>query len=196
MRLWGHPGKIAGYWRRGKLYEAPLLKRIYRRRYRGTALDVGANIGNHTLWLAIVCGLRVVAFEPVEHAELSANVALNDLGGRVWVEPVALGDACGTAEHVGAGRLAPGGDLPVRTLDSYRLRGVRLVKIDVEGMEPAVLRGGEQTIRRDRPTIWAEEHNQTEHRAIADVLEPWGYRMVQRLHGRGQATPMGRWEMA
>jgi FkbM family methyltransferase len=193
MRLWDHPGKIAGYWRRGGLYETPLLKRIHRRRYRGTALDIGANIGNHTLWLAVVCGLRVVAFEPVEHAELSANVALNDLGRRVRVVPVALGDARGTATHVAAGRLAPGGDLSVRTLDSYRLRGVTLMKIDVEGMEPAVLRGGEQTIRRDRPTIWAEEHNQTEHDAIADVLLPWGYRMTRWLHGRGQATPMGQW---
>lgn len=195
MRMWDHPGRIAGYWRRGKVYEGPLLERIWRRRYHGTALDIGANVGNHTLYLAAACGMRVVAFEPVQHAELRANVALNDFSPRVQVEPVALGDHDGTAEHVGAGRLRPGGKLVVRTLDSYTVHNVRLVKIDVEGMEPAVLRGGEQTIRRHRPTIWAEEHNQAEHDAIAAVLEPWGYRMVQRLHRRGAATPMGRWEV-
>lgn len=194
MRLWRHPGKIAGYWRRGKVYEGPLLTRIRRAGYRGVALDIGANVGNHTLWMAMVCRLRVVAFEPVEVRDLADNVALNGLRRQVRVEPAALGDQPGTAHHTGAGRLSPGGGLPVRTLDSYGLRGVRLVKIDVEGMEPAVLRGGEMTIRRDRPTIWAEEHDQPEHDAIAAVLEPWGYAMAQRLHRRGAATPMGRWE--
>lgn len=195
LRLWDHPSKIAGPWRQRRVYEGPLLERIRRHDYQGTALDIGAHIGNHTLWLAAVCGLRVVAFEPLHAAELRANVALNDLGAQVRVEAVALGEASGTAIHAGAGRLTSGGTVPVRTLDSYGITGVSLVKIDVEGWEPAVLRGGENTIRRDRPTIWAEEHDQAEHAAIAAVLEPWGYRMVQRLHRRGAATPMGRWEM-
>jgi FkbM family methyltransferase len=193
MRLWDHSGKIAGCWRQGTVYEGPLLRHIHQQRFRGVALDVGANIGNHTLWLAMVCGLRVVAFEPVQHRDLRDNVALNRLA-TVQVEPVALGDTDGTAEHVGQGKLTPGGTIPVRTLDSYRLADVAVVKIDVEGMEPHVLRGGEATIRRDRPVIFAEEHNQVEHDAIADVLGPWGYTMTWLLHRRGQATPMGRWD--
>lgn len=195
MRIWDYPEKIAACWRVGRPYERPLLRHIHQQRFRGVAVDAGANIGNHTLWLAVVCGLRVVAFEPVLHAELQANVTLNRLGSRVQVEPVALGDTDGTAEHVGLGRLTQGvGELPVRRLDAYQLTNVSVVKIDVEGMEPHVLRGGEQTIRRWRPVIFAEEHNQVEHDAIAEVLEPWGYRMRWRMQKRGQATPMGRWD--
>jgi FkbM family methyltransferase len=160
-------------------------------------VDAGANIGNHTIWLAVVCGLEVAAFEPIKHAELDANLALNGLSGQVAVHRVALGDEDTTALHMGKGRLDTGkGALPVRMLDSFGLEGVSVIKADVEGMEPAVLQGGEETIRRDRPVIFAEEWGQSEHDAIAGVLEPWGYTMMSRFHGKGSATPVGRWEPA
>lgn len=194
IRMHNRGGKIARCWQHGTFYEMPLLRHLHEQRFTGLAVDAGANIGNHTLWLAAVCGLDVAAFEPLTHEALAANVALNGLNVRV--EPVALGARDDTAVHTSAGRLTTGaGNLPVRTLDSYALTDVSVVKIDVEGMEPDVLQGGEKTIRRDRPVIVAEEHNQAEHDAIAAVLQPWGYRMTRRFHGRGQATPVGRWDM-
>lgn len=187
--------KIPKYWRTGKPYEHRLLGHIYQQKFSGVAVDAGANIGNHTIWFAAVCGLDVVAFEPVKHADLAANVALNDLGDRVRLERVALGATEDTALHVGKGRLNAGrGNLPVRTLDSYKLKNVSVIKADVEGMEPQVLQGGEETIRRDRPVIFAEEWGETEHAAIAAVLEPWGYRLTRRLHGKDSPTPVGRWD--
>lgn len=185
--------------RTGQPYELPLLEHIYSLGLHGTAVDVGANVGNHALWMAAVCGLDVIAFEPLVPFELRANVELNNLAERVEVIPFALGDRQGFARHVGAGRLEAGagdGDIPVlvRRFDDFGLVGVSVVKIDVEGMEPAVLRGGESTIRRDRPVIFAEEWGEPEHDATAAVLEPWGYEMTYRFSGRQAATPVGKWE--
>jgi FkbM family methyltransferase len=183
--------------RRGKPYELPLLEHIYHRRFQGCAVDVGANIGNHTMWLAVICGLEVYAFEPLMHEELLRNVDLNALAGRVTVLPVALGDATGYATHMLNGQLAfidRLNDIPVKRLDDYELERVSVVKIDVEGMEPAVLAGAEQTIRRWCPTVYAEEWTATEHQRVAEILEPWGYTLTHLFTAREADTPVGEWE--
>jgi FkbM family methyltransferase len=194
--MWVWPGKIAACMRAGKPYEEPLLEHIREQGFAGTVVDAGANLGNHSVWFAVMCGLRVEAFEPLPHCleQLHANVARNDLGDRVTVHPVALGADSALAGHAGKGRLHVGsGPIKVRSLDDYHLIDVSVIKIDVEGMEPEVLRGGERTIRRDRPVIFAEEWGQPEHDAIAAVLEPWGYARTKRFRSGG-ATQMGRWD--
>lgn len=208
-------GKIGRCFRKGVPYEKPLLEHIHAEGFAGLAVDAGANIGNHALWFALVCGLRVAAFEPLHHELLAEHVALNGAGDLVRVYPYALGDVDGEATHVGKGRLDPAGvegmagsDEPdvasgqwvgsgaavtVRTLDSFGLVGVSVIKADVEGMEAHVFRGGEQTIRRDRPVIFAETRGDEEHSEIAAVLQPWGYRVTERFTGRGSRTPVERW---
>jgi Methyltransferase FkbM domain len=73
-----------------------------------------------------------------------------------------------------------GRQVPVHTLDSYQLDDVALLKIDVEGMEADVIRGGLDTIRRNRPVIFAEAWDAGYEQATAELLEPLGYRMVRR----------------
>jgi hypothetical protein len=46
--------------------------------------------------------------------------------------------------------------VPVRRLDSFEFDRVRLIKIDVEGHELAVLRGGEALLERDHPVLVVE----------------------------------------
>lgn len=205
------PGRTAACIRDNRPYERSLLEHIYDQRFTGTAIDVGANCGNHTLWLAVVCGLDVVAFEPLYADRLKTNIRINNLGGRVRVEPVALGDARGKALRAGRGRLVGGGSrlsrlrrqllgtarsVPVRTLDSFDRTNVSVMKIDVEGMEPAVLRGGMRTIRRDQPVIFCEEWGPSERDAIAAVLEPWGYSAGQVFHGSPNAAAVRCWKPA
>lgn len=183
--------------RTGTPYEAVLLEHIYGLKLSGLALDIGANVGNHALWFAMVCGLDVVAFEPIVHRELVANVELNHLEGRVRIEPVALGATGSRAVHFGRGRLRTGsGQIPVRTLDSYRLEDVSVIKIDVEGMEPDVLEGGIETIRCNRPLIYTEEWDQAAHLRVETVLAPLGYSPVERFvfrRNRGETTDMTEW---
>lgn len=190
------PGKITRCVRAGRPYEAPLLEHIFTQEFEGVAVDAGANFGNHTLWMAVMCGLHVEAFEPIQHQVLARNVAHNGLDeDRVRIHPVALGAAAGTATHVAKGTLDPQADgtIPVATLDSFDLHDVAVIKADVEDMEPAVLAGGEQTIRRDRPVIFAEAHP-GQHDKIAAVLKPWGYTMTAALNAPESTTPVERWD--
>lgn len=217
IRMHDTGGKVGRCLRRGIPYEQPLLERIYAERFTGLAVDAGANIGNHALWLALVCGLRVAAFEPLHHELLAEHVVMNDAAELVRVYPYALADYDGQAVHVGKGRLDPAGTaatirgepdvtsgrwtgsgslVPTRTLDSFDLTGVALIKVDVEGMEPHVLRGGEQIIRRDRPVIYAETWTDAEHDAIAAVLEPWGYEATDEFSSPESTTPVVRWQPA
>jgi FkbM family methyltransferase len=195
MHFYDAMGKLPNCWRVGTMYERSLLEHIYAQEFKGVAVDMGANVGNHTIWFAVVCGLDVVAFEPIKYEELKANVALNNLTLDVQIECVALGHKETTAAHQGLGKLATGkGELPVRTLDSYELNDVSMIKADIEGMESLAFMGARDTITKCRPVIFAEQWTDKEHKAISKVLEPLGYEMTHVFTGKQAATPVGRWD--
>jgi FkbM family methyltransferase len=119
--------------------------------------DIGANVGSYTVLAAGVGGARVVAVEPDSSAgaDLKRNIALNGLGDRVNVEPVALGAAVGgLAFSTGQGPmnhvLSEGeGHRKVRqtTADLLFADATPLaMKLDVEGYEAAVLAGARATL--------------------------------------------------
>lgn len=178
----------------GGPYEQKVLEHIYRKELRGRAVDIGASVGNHALWLAAICGLEVLAVEPLDHARLQRNVALNpDLDIEVW--PVALGDestrgtVTGPPSHVVGDSFPADGQVPIERLDDRELTDVALLKIDVEGHEPQVLRGAEQTVRRERPVIFAEAESPAAHERNAEVLRALGYSHVKTFG----ATPLEEW---
>lgn len=120
-------------------------------------LDVGANAGVYSLWMASFRrrGVRVEAFEPDPElcARFRANLRRNDLNN-VTLHECALGAKEGHAAltrvegNLGENSLVSGGSgecVPVRTLNSVlRERGigsVAAIKIDVEGGERSVLEG-------------------------------------------------------
>lgn len=137
-------------------------------------MDVGANIGALTLLLAELVGDRgsVYAVEPGPPyvQRLHANLALNPpLKKRVEIIPYGLSDAAGELtwrddpEHPYNAVLLDiffpeqhGIKVPVRTIDSFNLSKLNFIKIDVEGMELEVLRGGTETLRRLRPVVLFE----------------------------------------
>jgi FkbM family methyltransferase len=150
----------------------------------GTVLDVGAWYGP---WSHRLRGHadRVVAVEPNPRL---AGVLRATLPG-VEVVEAALGERAGTVRlwipRAGRGRegiasLTPAGtrstEVSMRTLDSLELADLRFVKLDVEGHELAALRGGERTIRRDRPTLLVELEARIQPIApVVDLLAGWGY---------------------
>jgi FkbM family methyltransferase len=114
-------------------------------------VDVGANVGNHTLYWASQ-GARVWSYEPnpAALAYLLKNVGANSIEERVVVRPMAVGDADGPARvaRSAAGNLGAtvverdaDGELAMVRLDDERLPPIDAVKIDVEGHELEVLRG-------------------------------------------------------
>lgn len=150
-------------------------------------LDIGANVGLHTVAFARKASSgHVYSFEPVaEMADrLSANVALNGLEN-VTLVPCGLGGADDTVEmavNIGGAGLEgtstiagsvhldrePGNyetrSVPVRRLDgvvaSLNIDGrIGLIKIDTEGFETWVIEGGMETIRTHRPAMIVEAHS-------------------------------------
>jgi FkbM family methyltransferase len=168
-------------------YEKDMLEDMRARLKPGElVLDIGANIGNHTLYLAAVAGCRIESFEPNPElcAALRESLRLNSLDGTVHVHETGLGRQAGVArfgvdmpENLGGQHLSLGeGDLRVTTLDSCSFDGpVSMLKIDVEGMELDVLEGGRALIARDRPLLYVECTNEAQFRIIARHLEPLDY---------------------
>lgn len=200
--MWSSPDKIGRHFAEGRLYEQPLLEWIYEQDFDGLAIDIGANIGNHALWMGLVCGLETVAFEPVIPHVLRANVHLNQrLGMDVEVEPYGVGHRPGHYYHAGKGELKPGRSkestdetLQIVTLDSYNFAGVSFIKIDVEGMEESVLLSAVNTLRRCRPVLAIEAWTDAELRRQMKVLHPLGYATGKSFGGRGRA-PMNVWSV-
>lgn len=137
------------------------------------ALDIGANHGVYTLALAGSVAERVWAFEPTREprARLERTVAANGLQARVSVVPCALSDHAGTAVfhtsaqselnsmHVHGGSVEE--TVALDTLDAFAARElagrrVGFVKIDAEGEEPRVLRGGGDFLRTHEPIVMFE----------------------------------------
>ena len=167
-------------------YELPVQEALAARLRAGdVVLDVGANVGFFTVVCAHLVGARgrVCAFEPVPAnvAAIRRNARLNRQA-QVSVAMTAVGDRNGRAtlvlaRHAGGAALAgcdrppdARGELqvPVTTLDAW-LAGeraglpgpVRLVKVDVEGAELAVLRGAAGLVAADRPLLLVEVDDAT-----------------------------------
>ena len=203
--MWYSPDKIGRAFASGKLYERPFLDWIYEQEFEGTALDVGANIGNHALWMHFACGLDVIAFEPVIPHVVRANAHLNGaLDNGIWVYDFALGDVPSVGHHKAKGVIVPGESaqstdesfeikrLDDANYDTMNAGEVAFIKIDVEGFEPNVLNGGRNFIQRHRPVIATEEWGPAASKAVAGVMRPLGYKPVESFGGRGKA-PMQVW---
>lgn len=175
----------------GTFYEIELLEHLSGLVSEGDlVLDVGANMGNHTVWFAGVMGCNVRAFEPVPVLAqvLTRNVQLNYLETKVRVEPVAVGTESHRASvtywnssNTGQTRLTRDrdGDIHVIALDDLDHGcSVRLLKIDVEGMELAVLQGANALIERERPVIVAEAQDPQTDQELRRWFKNHGYEVT------------------
>lgn len=176
----------------GKFYEIDLLgyiEAIQDVLPPGVVVDVGANIGNHTVFLAEFVGRPVVAFEPNPDVLglLERNLAVN--GSKVEVVRKGLGAEPGRgtaviddAANAGNAHLdTSGGDLEITTMDA-QLGGQRvaLIKVDVEGMELQVLQGAVETLKKSQPHLFLEAATRKHFRELRDFLAPLGYRPIVR----------------
>jgi FkbM family methyltransferase len=198
--------------------EAAFAQRLLRA--GDVAIDVGAHIGFFTMLMAAAVGTtgRVYAFEPFDaNADLlERSLVENRFQDRVEFRRAAVGAATGTATltfpvetlNSGGAYLLRRGtaplagnqtrDVPVVALDALELRRpVRLIKMDVEGGEPQVIRGAERLLREDRPTIVSELHPVQLERAsgvtaaqFLSQLADLGYR-AETIDGAPVTCPAG-----
>lgn len=145
---------------------------------RGVAIDVGANVGTHSLAFAQAFE-RVICFDPSVDvfASLLKNLALNPLAN---VHPVnaGLGETTETRAFftIANGNRGLGTfvddqyDQPLDKIGEFPIvRGddvlpdlvgkeskIDAVKLDIQGFEPAALRGLQKTLAEHRPYTWVE----------------------------------------
>jgi len=151
-----------------------------------TVVQAGGYIG---LWPKKLSSLfdRVITFEPV--FELAQCVRENTKGlMNIDVRELALGAAEGSAHfswspHGRSGlRVTPSSKLEhVRTIDSFELKDVDLIYLDLEGGEGAALEGATQTIARCSPTI-VVEINPPYKDITPKVLNRLGYEFECKAH--------------
>jgi len=201
--------------RSGTFYEIDLLKHIdrlkpfiYSKQCTNVALDVGANIGNHSIFLGSFIVDHLIAIEPNPSvlSQLRRNLSKN-LSSYTLYE-IAVGEKEGTGamavpknmvNNIGAAYVdlqSTDGNIEITTLDSVFSSwkenknnpiSVSLIKIDVEGMEVCVLKGAKNTLQEYRPHIFVEAATMEGLQKIYSCLRPLGYR---KLPGRWAATPV------
>lgn len=161
--------------------------------------DIGANFGYYSVTLAasLKPDCRIFAFEPhpKTRTRLERHIALNQLGDLITVLPCALSDVAGTVQmslresNSGAAHISQHGDteVEVSTLDSIcadrQFSRLDFVKIDVEGFETRVLKGGSQCLQKLRPKLLVEmmpeqlERTGSSAAELASTLRDYGYRL-------------------
>ena len=181
----------------GVPYEAPMLNDMAARLSAESAvLDVGANIGNHTFYLANAVGCKVLAFEPNSElvAAMRMTIEHGSLKNLVNVYDFALGDREVMAhfkelkpDNLGAQTLQLGeGNIQVHTLDSIQgIERVDAVKVDVEGMELNVLKGGRNLLEKFKPLIYVECISIERFREVLSFVTQLGYEYSETFN----ATP-------
>lgn len=134
--------------------------------------DIGANVGFYSLLGSRRVGKdgRVVAFEPLPQNlnVLRRHLSLNHLSNVTAINS-AVSDRRGTAQFSvtdpSSSHLSPTGNLrvAVTTLDSvaeeYGLRPPQVVKVDVEGAEIDLIRGGLRCLVQSRPILFIAIHS-------------------------------------
>jgi FkbM family methyltransferase len=167
------------------------------------AIDIGANHGLYSYALTRL-GVSVQAFEPQPWCAKTIRAWAGD---RVEVRQVGLSDTNGTlalrmpvlhgtrftgyATFGDVDGESEAIDVPVRRLDDFGFTDVSFVKVDVEGHEAQVLRGGEQMIAACRPTLLVE----IEQRHLADGVSIEDvFAQILGYGYRGEYLRDGQWQ--
>jgi FkbM family methyltransferase len=155
-------------------------------------VEVGANIGTHTLPIAKMVGRdgRIHAFEPqrIVFQTLCANMAMNSITNvechytALSHEPSTLlipdiaYELEGNYGGVEVTRFGGGAPVPMTRMDDViALPRCRLIKIDVEGMEHDVISGARSTIAAHRPFLYVENDRIEKSDALIDLIGSMDY---------------------
>ena len=171
----------------GKVWEEHVLSRMLDYvRVNSNVVDVGANYGSYSAYFSkkVGRGGTVTSFEPQPYLNriCSTNLVLNDIQN-VKLEQTSLGHAEITTEmssnlsdgastsqdfqtaldeskliNYGGRQIGVGGEsITMKTLDSFKITNLSLLKVDAEGSEPLVFWGAKETIAREKPVIFGED---------------------------------------
>lgn len=155
---------------------------VWRECCQGEVIDIGAYTGIYSI-MAAQLGAEAYALEPnpAVYARLCDNVAVNSVSVNTMQAAAGATDTTCTMHTKGrprltsAGYVTQGGSIPMIRIDSMALDNVTAIKIDAEGYELEVLRGGANTIAKCMPLIIAEVLTEQASADLDDYLLPMGY---------------------
>lgn len=204
-RLFYEAGSEIGsllFWRQGfEEEDIRFFSGVINKKKHQVLFDIGANIGVHTVqWLNLSSSLKMVyAFEPSQTTKviLEKNIIEHNLNERVTSVSIALADFNGEASFFEAADNAYSAlkdtgrklikttyTVPVQTIDTFitqqQVSKVDFIKIDVEGAEEQVIKGGIETLKKFKPDLFIEiykgvnSNNNPEH--TVQMLLDIGYK--------------------
>ena len=173
-----------------------------------SVIDVGAFIGTHTLAFSRFVGARGRVYsiepQPVFYDILKSNIALNKRKNVSTINAavnsitgsMAIKDFDITADKNFGGnalgdqlaRNSPATNtsnasqiISLVTLNSLNLKRCDLIKIDAEGMESAIIAGGDQLLRQEKPIIYSECNSIESGAKILSILRTIGYQVYMHV---------------
>jgi len=169
-----------------------------------SVIEVGANVGAHTLPLSKIVGEKgkIFAFEPqrIIFQSLCANISLNTLSNVFCFQKAASSKKTklftpltnyNREGNFGGISMKKKGieEVEVIILDKFlELDSLKLLKIDVEGMELEVLKGAKKIIKQFNPFIFVENDRFEKHKNLVTFINDLGYDMywcITPLYNKG-----------
>jgi FkbM family methyltransferase len=184
-------------------YEFQMLEFIRDNIPKGVMIDGGANIGNHTIYLAKYCATKVIAFEPfpdtfklldknITDNGLRFNVIASNYGLSYSNEVVFMKSVDGNA---GMNKVDSDGDAQVELIPFDLIldidEPITVIKLDCEGYEENALLGMIETVKKYKPALFIESQTEKELIDISKILIPLGYSNKQRFNH----TPTYYWSI-
>ena len=164
--------------------------------------DIGSNFGTYTILASGVVGCRTVAVEPVKETynQLLKNLNLNQLGQKVITCNFAIGkyqgivnisNEKGALNRIVSNKQGNTEIVTQKSLDSISKEKPNLLKIDVEGYEMEVIKGGQKILSspelqgiiielNGNSRQYGITDNQIHHEIISYGFSPVFYRPFQR----------------
>lgn len=156
-------------------------------------LDIGANIGNHSLFFSKFCNSKVFSFEPQNNlCEIALrNYELNGVQDKVKIIRKALGNIESTgsfasfdSQNTGATKVKISTvkrDIQIIPLDKLDFDQIDFIKIDVEGFEEQILIGGRKNFSNCACPIWIEIFPAS-FNVVKNMLSDFGYILAEKLN--------------
>lgn len=205
LRLRLDPSHVVDHFLYWDLKEKSIEQAVAEARMAHVILDVGANIGAVSLQFAKANpSARILSFEPhpLTFKRAQYNIGLNKVEN-IELLPFGLGEKKDTvrlyevnSNNPGMNRIIPGDqsapfqEIQIEELDALlEARGINsvdFIKLDVEGYEHSVLKGGKGLLQRCHPVLFIElddtnlRTHQSSARMLMDFLQACGYKQFLR----------------
>jgi FkbM family methyltransferase len=184
--IFEHPIKdhISMVFQYNNFYDINMLSQISNLKLSGTYIDIGAHIGNHSLFFAIFCNsTKVISCEgnPINYSYLNKNILNNNLTDKIIPYNFIIDSNNNLVKNIGYSSLYSNNtgcsividdntntnysniqSVKTMTIDSLTLNedNIVLIKLDIEGYEYQALLGSEDTIKKYHPYIIIELHSE------------------------------------